>query len=665
MATQQDQIQSMQSQMQSMQSQMQSMQMENAMLRQQVEATAIAATSSQQTLHLVGEQTKQMKELVQEVRSMKKTSRETTLVDAKGLGKPLVFQNDQEKFTAWSRKTENYIVGIFGEEFRAVLEWAVGCEAEIHEVDWHAALGDEADEIDKIEDLNHKTHQVYQALMALTEDESQDIVIGAGAGNGLDAWRKLGRRWDPIVAGRKRALLKQIISPEKCKMEELIGVWERWEEQVRKYEKRKDEKGERLKLDTELKMTAFELLLPADLENHLILNKKRLTTYEMQKDEINGILESRIGTRIRELQIRQKSGRDPNAMDIDAFGKGKGKDRGKGFGKGAAGKGSCKGKGFGKGKGKTDKGSSGQGGAGGGKGSGTYSSGTFQGYCDGCHKWGHKVADCWGKNTAKGYGKDRGGAGRFGSKGNKGKKGKGKGFAAFDEGGEDEESQGFAGGCASSFEYDLGPFEPAGFAGGPASSDCAGNEVSALTPGKEVWVKMNYDTGAAITAFPKDFAPSAVQGNGCKYKTATGELTEDQGALRITGEDEGRSLRRLTGRLTDVHKPLVSASSCASHGQNGWVSKGGGWLIPENSATSWKIQKILAKDAAKKAHKMIPLYEERGVYNFYVKANTRRGKIEVLEGQQEADVKSLSKEALEKEVLRLRGPSGFTRQPGA
>ena len=85
------------------------------------------------------------------------------------------------------------------------------------------AYGAEADDVDRIMDLEKKVHQVYQTLMALTEDESQDIVIGAGSGNSLEAWRKLGRRWDPVVAGRKRALLKQIISPERCKLDQLIG----------------------------------------------------------------------------------------------------------------------------------------------------------------------------------------------------------------------------------------------------------------------------------------------------------------------------------------------------------------------------------------------------------------------------------------------------------
>jgi len=199
-----------------------------------------------------------MTQLMGEMRSVVRRGEPSLLlVDAKGLGKPGSFSNEENKYVKWARSVENYIIGVYGEEFRQVLEWALGCDQEVTAEMRDLAFGEGADDADRIPDLDRKVQQVYQALMALTEDESQDVVIGAGSGNGLEAWRKLGRRWDPVVAGRKRALLKQIISPERCKLEQLVGCWERWEEQVRRYERRKDENGQRLRLDQETKMPAF------------------------------------------------------------------------------------------------------------------------------------------------------------------------------------------------------------------------------------------------------------------------------------------------------------------------------------------------------------------------------------------------------------------------
>ena len=51
-----------------------------------------------------------------------------------------------------------------------------------------------------------------------------------------------------------------------------MGI-ERWESQVRRYEKLKD------KLDDEIKLAGLEALVPEELEKHLILNSNRLRTF--------------------------------------------------------------------------------------------------------------------------------------------------------------------------------------------------------------------------------------------------------------------------------------------------------------------------------------------------------------------------------------------------
>ena len=48
-----------------------------------------------------------------------------------------------------------------------------------------------------------------------------------------------------------------------------------------------------------------------------------------------------------------------------------------------------------------------------------------------------------------------------------------------------------------------------------------------------------------------------------------------------------------------MHKTLASASKCANVGQNGWVTKGGGYLIPEDSALSHNIKKLIEKETLK------------------------------------------------------------------
>ena len=182
------------------------------------------------------------------------------------------------------------------------------------------------------------------------------------------------------------------------------------------------------------------------------------------------------------------------------------------------------------------------------------------------------------------------------------------------------------------------------------------------------WIKLNYDTGAAVTAFPKGLVQSSpAYGNGRSYRTATGELIQDEGKVRATGLDENGNISRVTGRVAGVHKVLVSASRSASFGRNGWITRGGGYLIPDDSKCSRLIKKIVERESQKDPT-FVKLYEENGVYNFYLKVGHGNGKLEHI-SETNADLKSLSKdelivqiEKLEKEVV-ISKQSGLTRPP--
>ena len=595
------------------------------------------------------QQTTVLGELAEGIKQMASKPQSLMLVDSKGLGKPSVFNNAEDSFPAWVRKTENYICGVFGESFRKVLEWSIEHEGEIRPDEVEDTWGEHADENDKIEDLTRKMEQVYTALASLTEGESNDLVVGAGGGNGLEAWRKLGHRWDPAVAGRRRALLKAIINPPRASLNELVACWERWEDMIRRYERRKDSTGQRTKLDEETKMSAFEMLIPEDIENHLMLNRKRLNTYDLQKEEVNMILEARIGSKIKEPSLKKgihaKTNQD--AMDVDAFGKGgKGKYKGnpnhnhnkhsnnngnsKSFNAQAA-KQTDKGKGKG--------------------GKATPVTARFEGTCDNCGKWGHKKAECWSKQqNSNPNASNHSGTKGNGKKGGDGRKGKhsgnGKGARSFETTGEPDAEVG---------ELDMGHFGDNALGSNTGSSS-------------EEWVKLNLDTGAAVTAFPESMAPPGLQGNGQNYKTATGQLTPDKGQVVLRGYSENNRKMKVTARVAEVHKPLLSASRVVNGGQCIWLSSGGGWLIEKGDVAARQVERILWQNGMRGKSTFVPIYEEKGVYNIYLK----KERIEALDdtSSKGGDVQALTKglkecsrEELEKEILRLR--STFPRQPCA
>ena len=267
---------------------------------------------------------RQVPDLVRSIQSQ--SGRRPGLVDNKGIGRPSNFNNTEKDFITWSRKTETYVMGVYP-ELIPVLKWAkeLPTEATIEVIEgtFGALSGD--DEVEGLEGLNA---QLYGCLTALTDEESFDIVVSAGRGNGLEAWRLLHRRWDPTVAGRSRALLREIINPKRSNLQGVLGALQSWEDLTRRYEHRKDSAGRKQTLTDDIKCSSLEALVPEGLEKHLLLNANRLDDYQKMREEVARYVEARTGQFSK--PSRGGQAKDPDAMDVGAWSKGgkKGKDYG-------------------------------------------------------------------------------------------------------------------------------------------------------------------------------------------------------------------------------------------------------------------------------------------------------------------------------------------------
>ncbi len=105
-------------------------------------------------------------------------------------------------------------------------------------------------------------------------------------------------------------------------------------------------------------------------------------------------------------------------------------------------------------------------------------------------------------------------------------------------------------------------------------------------------------------------------------RTASGETCEDQGGVVVEGLDEAGNKRRLRARRADVHKVLVAGSKAAQF-QHAWITQGGGYLIPRSSTIGRAMQRELQMLIRRHGDaSLIKLYEENGVYNFYLKRGT-------------------------------------------
>ena len=116
----------------------------------------------------------------------------------------------------WTKKIENYVSGVFPNVLGAL---AFAAESQDVVTGATVAIG--------VPDLGFETSaeidgQLFVVLSALTEDESFDIVMSAGRDHGFESWRKLHGAWNPYTAGRARSLLRDILSPTRAKLPELM-----------------------------------------------------------------------------------------------------------------------------------------------------------------------------------------------------------------------------------------------------------------------------------------------------------------------------------------------------------------------------------------------------------------------------------------------------------
>ena len=143
----------------------------------------------------------------------------------------------------------------------------------------------------------------------------------------------------PVHSGT-RNLLREILSPSRVKLLELMGAIERMEDLVRRDCGRRDAQGNVHTLAEDFRMSSLEALLPDDLEEHVQLNRARLNSYGVLREEIKTYCEC--GGHANARNTKQKGSSHPGGddpIDIGAFGKGKDKQ-----GKGKHGKGKGKGK---------------------------------------------------------------------------------------------------------------------------------------------------------------------------------------------------------------------------------------------------------------------------------------------------------------------------------
>ena len=129
--------------------------------------------------------------VAQTVGAAESSTSQSNLGGHERLGKPPPLKNTESEFVPWARRTENFVVSVHPGA-RDVLTWAVERDSATV-LEANAAT----EVVMPLDTLRMLADQLYRVLMTLLEGESFDILVGSGSGEGLEAWRRLHKRWDP------------------------------------------------------------------------------------------------------------------------------------------------------------------------------------------------------------------------------------------------------------------------------------------------------------------------------------------------------------------------------------------------------------------------------------------------------------------------------------
>jgi hypothetical protein len=317
------------------------------------------------------------------------------------------------------------------------------------------------------------------------------------------------------------------------------------------------------------------------------------------RDEISTYLETKVGSKLATSQgaavstsSSSRRHKDPDAMDVDAFGKAKGKGKG--------------GKGGGKSGGKQQQQPQQQ---------KSPANSSFPYECRNCGRVGHKASECWRAgggqaNAGQRPAQSQGGAqqGKQGGKGHAKGKGKGKSANSLESA---DAQQDNAQPVASLFNLcalDL------------ANVEWHNGVPYAGSGTKLTHYKFNLDSGAAVTALPRNFAPHIpvtykLDSEALKYRTASGELVDDEGEKVVIGMTNAGMNIKLSGRVVNVHKPLMSAHKVCEQNNDIWLGIDGGYIYPKDGVIGTELRRTFNNLVQRHGDsELVPVYIENGVF---------------------------------------------------
>ena len=204
-----------------------------------------------------------------------------TLIDTKGLGTPQKFNGVNPKFATWSTKLTSWLSAQY-----------THAEVILQRSATHGELPINAPDVARIEvdspGAEKLNKQLLTLLTALCEDGAFTLVQNARQFGGLDAWRRLSRRFDPQTPMKSVFALMKLLNQSAVPLEKLLESIESWEEQYRVWAL-----ASKMDLPDIVRQMALIMMTSEPLRGHIELTIENYDDY----DELRTFIERYVTTK--------------------------------------------------------------------------------------------------------------------------------------------------------------------------------------------------------------------------------------------------------------------------------------------------------------------------------------------------------------------------------
>ena len=168
------------------------------------------------------------------------------------------FTGDQSKWDDWSFAFKRCVRSMSREAYDAMTEWEKGPD-------------DLDEETELSKDVERLSAELYDILCQFCSGEALMVVRSVDDMEGIKAWQRLYRKYNPKTMARGVRMLTEVIGPPKVKE---LGSFEtsvtKWEEKVKRLTAQFDEK-----LSDQMKIAIFTNMLPGNIQDYIYIHTEK------------------------------------------------------------------------------------------------------------------------------------------------------------------------------------------------------------------------------------------------------------------------------------------------------------------------------------------------------------------------------------------------------